>query len=122
MIDANYPSLSRALSGSLLWRLAAGGADAARAAWRSSATARLAAALAPLGQPRSLALVVAIAGVLALAAQFAVPASVRSGLPIAWPATAVLAVIGVALIPAAFERAWPRSAMARLISKPQLDR
>ena len=122
MIDVNYPSLSRVLSGSLLWRLAAAGIDTIAAAWRCSGTARLAAALAPLGHSRSLVLTCAIAGALALAAQLAIPIYVRSGLPIAWPLTAVLLMIAVAIFPAAFERAWPRSAMARMLSKPQLDR
>lgn len=122
MIDAHYPSLSRVLSHSLLWRLAEACVDTIGAAWRSSRTARLAATVARLGQPRSLVLVCAIGGALALAAQLAIPVYVRSGLPIAWPLTAVLLVIAVAIFPAAFERAWSRSAMARMLSKPQLDR
>jgi CBS-domain-containing membrane protein len=122
VIDANYPSLSRVLSRSLLWRLACAGVDLIAAAWRSSQTARLASGIARLSHPRSLVLVCAIAGALALAAQLAIPTYVRSGLPIAWPLTAVLLVIAAAIFPAAFERAWPRSTMARMLSKPQLDR
>jgi CBS-domain-containing membrane protein len=122
VIDANYPSLSRVLSDSLLWRLAAAGIDVIDAAWRSSRTARLATALARLSHTRSLMLVCAIAGALAVAAQLAIPTYVRSGLPIAWPLTAVLLVSAAAIFPAAFERAWPRSAMARMLSKPQRDR
>jgi peptidoglycan/LPS O-acetylase OafA/YrhL len=122
VIDANYPSLSRVLSDSLLWRLAEAGVDAIAAAWRSSRSARLTTVLGRLSHPRSLVLVCAIAGALALAAQLAIPTYVRSGLPIVWPLTAVLLVIAVAIVPSSFERAWPRSAMARMLSKPQLDR
>ena len=114
MIDPRYPSLSRALSDSLLWRSLVSLAGMVSAAWIDSRTRRLTDGSAGLLTMRSIAMIGAIGGALALAAQFLVPSYVRSGLPMAWPLTAVVLLTVLAIWPAAFERAWPDSAFGRL--------
>lgn len=116
MIDSQYPGLSRALTDSLLWRSVLLCADTVVAAWRSSRTADLFRAMSNLATLRSVAIIGAVAGVVALTAQLIIPAYVRSGLPFAWPLTFVALLIVLAMWPSEFERAWRQSRIARLFT------
>lgn len=115
MIDPAFPALSNAMANSMLWRAGSGLIDALATAWRDSATQRTIAAARPLTNVRTVAWIAAIGGVAALAAQSLVPAYVRPGLPLMWPATAIIIAAAVALGAAAFQRAWPQSRLARLV-------
>ncbi|HYE87791.1 MAG TPA: hypothetical protein VEA16_15615 [Vicinamibacterales bacterium] len=114
MIDVNYPSLSRALSGSLLWRATVSSAAFVVAEWEASRVRQWMFAAARLLDLRIIAVVASIAGAIALAAQFVMPVYVRSSLPIGWAVTALLATAVVAIWPEEFQRAWPRSFLRSL--------
>lgn len=114
MIDANYPSLSRAIAHSQLWRMATGIARAWETAWQASFTAAMFSALAKLRQTRRIAIITAIAMLLSVAARRLVPVYVRPGLPVLWPLALIALLIVIAVWPSAFERAWGGSMLARM--------
>lgn len=120
MIDPRFPGLSNAIVNSGLWSAGATVADAVNRAWLHSATARLATSLRSALHLSMLAWIGVFAGVMALAAQFAVPVYVRPGLPIIWPIAAIIGLAFVARSAPALERAWPHSAIARWLAPPQL--
>lgn len=118
MIDSRFPALSNAIVNSALWRAGEAVADAITRAWLNSATARIVATAGGVARVSTAASIGVLAGVVALAAQFAMPIYVRSGLPVFWPLTAIGALMIVALAASAFERAWPHSAIARWLAPP----
>jgi hypothetical protein len=118
MIDPAYPALSRAVSGSLLWRAATIGVRAGSAAWQSSATARFVSALSVLRSTATLAFIAAAAGTVWVLAQSVLPEYVRSGLPLMWPIAAVLLLAGVAVAANHMDRAWRDSVVAGIFSQP----
>ena len=118
MIDANYPSLSRAIASSWLWAIATAAADAIAAAWSTSVTKRWLGDASSLWNVATISRMLLIAAVVSTLVQFAIPAYVRSGLPIAWPLTLLALMTAIATWPSAFERAWRRSAITRMLSTP----
>jgi hypothetical protein len=120
MIDSNYPALSRAIADSILWRTSRSLVRMFTRAWPNSSTARLMAAASPLPGLRQIAWIAVFAATAALAAQFTMPVYVRSGLPVMWPLTAITLMVIVAVSANAFERAWPHSVVARVLTPRRL--
>ena len=114
MIDPRYPGLSTAIVHSILWRSGAAVVGAFANAWPASRTATAVGASARLRGLFSIASIAAVAGAIALVVQLAIPAYVRSGLPLMWPIAAIILLAIVAVWAKAFERAWPYSQIARL--------
>lgn len=119
MIDPRYPALSMTIVNSLLWRAGAALTEAFARAWPSSRAAAQATAVRRLGGVSSVAFIAAAAVAAATAIQLAVPAYVRSGLPIMWPLTAIVVLIIVAVWSKSFQHAWPHSRLARLLAPPR---
>lgn len=120
MIDSRFPALSNAIVDSRLWRAGDAVTDAVNRAWLHSATARLAALLRRVSRLSTIAVIGVAGGIVALAAQSRLPVYVRSGLPIIWSITAIIALAIVALSASALERAWPHSAIARWLAPPHV--
>lgn len=114
MIDANFPSLSRAVSTSLLGRSVAAAGASISTAWASSHTRQWMGAVDGILDVRGIALLACTAGAIATIAQMAIPVYVRSSLPIFWPITAVLAAAVIAIWPEPFTRAWSHSFLRSL--------
>ena len=116
MIDLRYPGLSTAIVNSVLWRTGAAVVDAFANAWPGSRTAGVVTTVARLRGLSSVASIAAVAGTVAFAIQFAVPAYVRSGLPIMWPIAGIILLATIAALAKSFEQAWPHSRLARLLA------
>ena len=96
MIDPRYPGLSTAIVNSVLWRAGAVVVDAFATAWPRWSPRRCVATVARLRGLSSVAFVAAAASTVAFAIQFAVPAYVRSGLPIMWPIAGIILLTTIA--------------------------
>jgi len=116
VIDANFPSLSVALAGSWLGRSMVGAVSIAASAWQASRLKRWITG-ASWVNTGSVARVALAGAAIALAVQPALPHYTRSILPLFWPAGALLMVAVIAVWPAAFTRAWPRSTLVRIVRR-----
>lgn len=123
MIDPAYPALSRTIEGSVLWRSGVAVVAALGVAWRDSMTARAAGTLrGAVGDLAALGWIGACAGVAALTAQSMLPVYARPGIPLVWPAAAIIVSATVALGAARLQRAWPQSLLARRVLPPRHER
>jgi hypothetical protein len=122
MIDPRYPGLSTAIVNSVFWRGGAMVVDAFARAWPGSRTAGRVATVARLRGVSRVAFITAAASTVALAIQMAVPAYVRSGLPIMWPIAGIIVLTIIAVWAKSFERAWAHSRFARLLAISRLLR
>ena len=119
MIDPAYPALSKSLTGSLLWRAGTAMVDAVVLAWPSSVVGRVSASVRHTTDTSMVASIAALGGVLCVLLQQAVPQYIRPGLPWMWPLAAIATAAIVAVNGRAFERAWPHSRLARLVTRRQ---
>ncbi len=117
MMDPSYPSLSKAVADSVLWRTGAAAVALLAAAWSSSSAARMVAATRDRFDRPSMAWTITVGGLLCLLLQPAIPAYIRSGLPWFWPLTAIAVAAVCAANVRALEKAWPHSLLARLVTE-----
>jgi hypothetical protein len=114
MIDERFPALSRAIGESAGWRAMAAFVPVLNRAWADSRTASIGRTAGAVGGS-TWAIVIAAAGIIAIAAAQFVPVYVRTGLPRGWAITGVAFAVIVAIWIDHFRRAWPASILGRAV-------